>query len=377
MKPVFVKKEKEPAKQSKTYARYEKLLSELEKQQQFKSNIEEAIKKAITKINQEFSPLEKEVNLLSRDYTIRLDELATEIGLGKFNREWFEGYMIDELDALLDIFGHQDEVLSALYQKYSGVSVNDIAADDDLQEMVKSLKDMFGFEINVEEFLQKGQRAYFEEYRHQITGDHKTEDDTLDETGEDVDDKKKSKSLKSTEEDGKLAKDARSVYMRLIKKFHPDLEQDAAVRDQHNEIIKQVTQAYQENDFFALLKLQITYLDDNESEAAKIADDMLKRYNKILQKQLNEINKHLYEVRSASGPIIDDLIDKNGKFSAQKFAARKRAVEKDLSKMKLILADSKKRPKGWFKDQIGFIKQAVQQDLVEDMIASMFGDSNF
>ncbi len=75
-----------------------------------------------------------------------------------------------------------------------------------------------------------------------------------------------------------------------------------------------------------MLKLLINYLDDNEKGAEAVADDMLKRYNKILQKQLDKINERLEAMHFASEDIVEDFIDKNGKFSVQKFAARKRAI---------------------------------------------------
>jgi len=379
MKPAIIKKEKKESKRSKAYTRYEKLLSEIEQKQQFALNITEGLRKASSKINEELSPLEKEVHKLNRNYLIRLDELATEIGIGKYNKEWFEQYMASELEELLDFFGHQDSVLSALYEKYVGVTVNDIKNNEDLLEMAKSFGEMFGFDIDIDDFLQKGQKAYFEENIEKIRnhiGNEKilsSEDDTKDTGKHEAKDKKD----KHTGEDATLAKDARNIYMRLIKKFHPDLEKDPVVREQKNEVVKQVTKAYQENDFFGLLKLQITYLDDNEAEAEKIADDMIKRYNKILQKQLAAITRQIQEMHYISGAIIEDFIDKNGKFSAQKFAARKRAIDKSIVQLGEILKNSTKRPKGWFKEQIGFIKETAQQNMMNDIMENMFSDFNF
>jgi hypothetical protein len=379
MKPVYIKKEKNTVNQSKTHAKYQNLLSEIERKQQYNANIRDGLHKTQAKINEELSPLEKEIHQLNRTYIIRLDELSTQIGLGKFNREWFDEYMGDELDMLLDFFGHQDKVLSKLYEKYLGVTPKEIAADDDIQETIKSLSDLFGFKVDIDEFLQKGERNYFEEYKHKIIVDPEDDNNPFAKMGNDEtnDKKKKGKNPNPAEEDVNLAKDARNIYMRLVKKFHPDLENDAVLRDQKTEIIKKVTTAYQEKDFFSLLKLQITYLDDNETEAVKIADDMLKSYNKILQKQLDEINRRLNEMRAISGNLIEDFIDKNGKFSAQKFTARKRAIDKSIAQLKLILDDSKKRPKGWFKDQIGFIKETTQQKMMENIFDSMFNDFDY
>jgi hypothetical protein len=256
--------------------------------------------------------------------------------------------------------------------------MEDIASDEDIIATVNSLSDLFGFKVDIKEFLEKGEKAYFEEYRGRILGDFKDKSGYFAkaEHGREKADKKKNKDTKLAEDDMHLAKDARNIYMRLIKKFHPDLENDALIKDQKTEIIKEVTKAYQENDFFNLLKLQITYLEDNEKDAAIVADDMLKRYNKILQKQLDEINMQLRAMHFASEDIIEGFIDKNGKFSAQKFAARKRALEKENAQLKASIVDSKKRPKGWFKDQISMIKNYVQQNMMRDMFDEMFNSVN-
>lgn len=376
MKIVHVIKNQHHVPQSKIYVKYQNLLAEIEAKQEYNSNIKEGIIKAQDKINEIIAPLQKDGHLLSRDHVIRLDELSTEIGLGKYNREWFEEYMGGELDALLDFLGHQDKLLSDLYKKYVGVTIDEIAESDDIKYTINSLNDLFGFKIDIKEFLQKGEKAYFQDHKDQIHYNFNQVESTSEKSSS-TGKADKNKSTKLAEADAQLIKDARSVYMRLIKKFHPDLEQNDAIKEKKTEIVKQVTKAYQENDFFILLKLQITYLEDNETDAANIADDMLKRYNKILQKQLDEINRQLEAMRFASEDLIEDFIDKNGKFSAQKFAARKRALEKENTNFKLSLNESRKRPKGWFKEQISAIKDAVQYDMMQNMFGNMFNDTKF
>jgi hypothetical protein len=79
--------------QSKTYIKYERLLSDIEQKQRYAFNVREGLHKAQSKINEELAPLQMEGHMLSRDHVIRLDELSTEIGVGKYNREWFEEYI--------------------------------------------------------------------------------------------------------------------------------------------------------------------------------------------------------------------------------------------------------------------------------------------
>lgn len=377
MKPTTTKKTPDNAKKTKAYSRFEKLLGDIEQMQVFKNNLEAGLKKASAKIDAELTPLLEEGHQLSKLFVIRLDELATEIGLGKYNREWFESYICDELDSLLDFFGHQDAELSALYQKYTGLTPGDIANDEHVLEVVESFKNMFGCEVDVEELIKKGERGYFEEHRDEFLKQILEGNQNLnisDKDDPETSEAPKAKPSKADNESAGLQKDARNVYMRLVKKFHPDLEKDPEIRKRNDDITKEVTRAYQHNDFFALLKLQIAHLEDNEAEAEAIADDMIRRYNKILQKQLNDLKKWTEEVQFSSGSMIADFIDRNGKFSAQKFASQRRQIELSNSAATKSIAESKKRPKGWFKEQIAGIKQVVQQTMMEDIMLNMFGD---
>lgn len=379
MKAIIPLKKQANTNDSKVYAKYKRLLEAIETQQNFKSNLQKGLQQAYGKIENELKPLQKERNLHFRNYLIRLDELATEIGVGKFNREWFEPYMADEIASLLEFFGYQDKILSRLQEKYAAVSLDDIANDTETIELIESLSNLLGFEVDIREFLEKGETSYFNDHRDKILDHIRNNNDQFAEIESDQkkSGEKRSKKSKSDEDERHLANDARNVYMRLIKKFHPDLEKDPLLRDQKSEIVKQVTKAYQENDFFNLLKLQITYLEDNEKDAGAIADDMLKRYNKLLQKQLNELDTWVHEMHFTGGAIIADFIDKNGKFSPQKFAARRKGIEKESADLKIELASSKKRPKGWFKEQITIIKDSVQQNMMENIFADMFSDFKF
>ena len=151
---------------------------------------------------------------------IRLDELAVEIGIGKFNREWYEGYMIDEVEALLGFFGHQDKELSALFEKHADTSLHDITNEEETIAMAASLSEMFGFDVDARELLQKGQ-SYFDEYKKEIF-DHIRNNFNENAAEEDGKHKKKEPEKKKTSEEANhLAKDARNIYLRLIKSSIP------------------------------------------------------------------------------------------------------------------------------------------------------------
>lgn len=369
MKPAVTKKKPGSEPKSKTFLKYEKLLETIEKQQQFNQNLKDGLDKAYQKMSEVLEPLQKQKNLLICDLLFRLDALATEIGVGKYNREWFEAYMADQLSLSVGYFGHGNEKLAALYKKYNG---DEAVIDEEDEMLARSISEMLGFEVDPKEIYELGEEAFFEKYKKQIKDSlhEKSAGRLEDEPADNQSAKSDAKKEKKSSDEG-LIRDARSIYMRLIKKFHPDHELDPELREQKTEIVKQVTRAYQDENFFELLKLQITYLDDNETEAERIADDMLKRYNKILAKQLKKLTDWVNEAHFAGGDLVD-FIDKNGKFSGPKFAAQRKAAEETISMLKYDLADSKKRPKTWFKEHLSMIKDHVQQSMVQDMLNDMF-----
>jgi hypothetical protein len=380
MKPAVQKTNGEKSKKSKLQLKYEKLLEQINSQQLYNQNLNAGLNKAQIKATTELVPLIKQQHVLQRDLLLVLNEFAEKIGLGKYNREWFDSYMADEAIALLDIFGYQDKELSTLLEKYGDTTIKDMIADEETQAMAQSFSKVFGFDIDIEEMLNMGHNAYFSKHQNEfIKNMADAREQNANETSQTINEEpgkgktnKSAKQQKSVEENKTLAKEARNVYMRLIKKFHPDLESDEALQAKKNEIVKEVTKAYQENDFFTLLQLQIKYLDDNEAEAEALAEDMLKRYNKILQKQLNELKQRILEQYHISGDLIEDYIDKNGNFSPQKFASRKRNLEKENTAIKNHIQASQKKPKTWFKDYIKLIKDIKQQQMMADMFANMF-----
>lgn len=373
MKPAVSGNNNPKKNQSRLQLRYEKLLSEIEAQQLYNANLQNGLQNAHTKLVAELAPLIRQYSTLQRKLLLVIDSTADRLGVGKYNKEWLDIYMTETSERLLRTFGYQDKQLTAVLQKYGNISVDDIVNDYEDQAMTEKFKEMYGFDINIKEMLEQGEDNYFAENRHRF---NKTQQEELNEAPEEdyaEEPKSNTKAAKKKAEDDKLlGRDARSVYMRLIKKFHPDLERDEIKRAGYTEIVKVVTKAYQENDFFTLLKLQIQYLDDNETEATKIADDMLKRYNKILQKQLSELKQWILMQHYASGDMIEDFVDKNGNFSPQKFATQRNFLKKRNAAINMEIEASVKRPKTWFKDYLRFIKEVKQQQMVQDMFGDMF-----
>ncbi len=375
----IVKKSTEK-KKSKIQLRYESLLKNIESEKVRMQNLEEGMRIAFPRIQTEIRPLINERQSAFRKRILRLDAVADEIGVGKFNREWFDQYMSDEIFELLSDYEFKDEELKTLYQKYSGEVIDKNIIKNQYTEIAEMFREQIGIEIDPEELAEKGIEEYFkdnaetlrqqaEEYNEKLTEEERLRQEIADK-------KKTAKQLnaeaKRAEEEKLLEQDAKSIYMRLIKKYHPDLEQNEELKQEKTLIVQSVTKAYQENDFLGLLKLQVELLEEGETDASSLAEDMLARYNKILQKQLNEIQTQIMQIKMSSDDLMENFFDSNMKFNEKKFKKYKKEIQDDIINIEDELRDSYKRTKGWFKEWMKIIKDSVQESIFMNVFSSMF-----
>jgi hypothetical protein len=84
-----------------------------------------------------------------------------------------------------------------------------------------------------------------------------------------------------------------TIYKQLAKTFHPDLEKDETLRLQKEELMKQLTVAYESKDLHTLLRLELQWVQQEEDNLAKLTDDKLSIYNTLLKEQLQELDEKI------------------------------------------------------------------------------------
>lgn len=89
-------------------------------------------------------------------------------------------------------------------------------------------------------------------------------------------------------------KNISSIYKQLVKVLHPDLEQDEHKRPVKEELMKQLSIAYKNHDLHALLKLEMEWINMEESNTQHMADDKLKIYNEVLQQQVQDLEEQIH-----------------------------------------------------------------------------------
>lgn len=87
----------------------------------------------------------------------------------------------------------------------------------------------------------------------------------------------------------KTTKSVRTVYMDLVKAFHPDLETDEDEKLRKTEIMQRVIECYQENNLLGLLKLQIEFDRIDQDHLENLTKNQLNYYNKVLKQQVDDL----------------------------------------------------------------------------------------
>ncbi|GAB3640448.1 hypothetical protein [Spirosoma arcticum] len=200
---------------------------------------------------------------------------------------------------------HGMDELKPIFDKYDadGFDATDAEADGQISEVMKEMiASMYGikFDENVDVSTKEKFMSYVDEQmqaRH--TDDQQRQQQTEERKA------KKPKSAKQQEREAKkqieernITKAVRTLYMDLVKAFHPDREPDEAEKARKTGIMQRITEAYEKSDLLALFRLQLEYNRIDQAHLETLAEDQLKYYNKILKQQADELGEELFGLQS-------------------------------------------------------------------------------
>ncbi|ENU31205.1 hypothetical protein F991_00918 [Acinetobacter sp. CIP-A165] len=92
------------------------------------------------------------------------------------------------------------------------------------------------------------------------------------------------------------AQSLKTVYLKIAAMIHPDREQDETKKEEKTELFQQASQAYEQQDLFYLLKLQLQ-LEQNKGLGAKeLSAEQLKFYKLALDAQSQQLESQISEI---------------------------------------------------------------------------------
>ncbi len=92
------------------------------------------------------------------------------------------------------------------------------------------------------------------------------------------------------------AQSLKTVYLKIAALIHPDREQDESKKAEKTELFQQASQAYEQQDLFYLLKLQLQ-LEQNKGVGAKeLSAEQVKFYKLALDAQSQQLESQIDEI---------------------------------------------------------------------------------
>src|ERR1700755_3399620 len=90
------------------------------------------------------------------------------------------------------------------------------------------------------------------------------------------------KPSKRSEDNAQLAKKAlRDIYRKLASAVHPDRESDPARRQEKNELMQRINQAYAANDLLSLFEIQIEIDQLDPEQIGNLGAQRPRHYNRL------------------------------------------------------------------------------------------------
>ncbi|MBX2973023.1 MAG: hypothetical protein KF797_07965 [Flavobacteriales bacterium] len=97
-----------------------------------------------------------------------------------------------------------------------------------------------------------------------------------------------------------------TIYKQLARSLHPDLEQDGTLKAEKEELMKQLTAAYEAQDLHTLLKLEAQWLSRNSDNIQALTEEKLDIYNAVLKEQVAELETEYH--RAFGHPRYEPLV---------------------------------------------------------------------
>jgi hypothetical protein len=332
---ITQKSEKDLSKLQKQFNANVKKINELK--QRLKDD-EQQLRKIVTRIQSDIIPTEHKHFEKITELVYVFDKHHDDPFFKKKEKAKIANFIINKSQELIETTGNED--LKTLYDKYADEPFDemDAEAENATAEMMKNMmSSMFG--IDFEEDADVSDPQKMQEYMERKMEEKQAEAQAK-KANKKKSDKQIEKEEKIKEEAQNISKAARSIYTDLVKAFHPDREHDETERDRKTEIMKKVTQAYEDDDLFELLRLKIE-LQGADIESLTMADEQLKYYNKILKEQVRELEESLWQLRmQGTGPMGgEDLLSRFGGDEKSMKAKITRQVNKLKNNIKMVEQD--------------------------------------
>ena len=314
-----------------------------------------------------------EVALCKRklEMAVTLDDFALSSKLPKTLYNELEVIIPELLNESFEFFP-PDDVSKRIYEKWTNVDLDEIIQEEkeeQLEEMEDFMKSM-GIDFDIKDIDFDDPESVGEFHKRMEEAKKQMEENEAERQSK----RKKTKKQLAAEETEKLQddiknKNLRSVYLSLAKILHPDSETDADLKLEKEEIMKQVTKAYEDKDIITLLVIETQWLKNTEERLANIKEDVAAIYIQLLKEQAKKLRQQKSELRyhprfQYVSSFISDKVDRG----MLRLSLEKDRLNKDLRKTQKEIEIIKINPRNEVKKFIKTLAQRYYKDPMDDFM---------
>lgn len=148
---------------------------------------------------------------------------------------------------------------------------------------------------------------------------------------------------KQAQAEKRVNQSLKTVYLKIASMIHPDREPDETKKEQRTELLQRANQAYEQEDLFFLLKLQLEVEQSMQGSNKSLTADQVKYYQQALEAQSQALKQQIQQ-------LIDSLLcSEKAKIAVSKSKGQLnikhlyQQIDADVSAVKQQLKWEKKR----------------------------------
>jgi hypothetical protein len=276
---------------------FDKLTLDVEKATTELSVLQKQLPGALADYRQAVHPLYETLRSVRKNFLMALETLLLGGGLSRYEKKIVIDYLLHQIQKI----GAEDEDLSAVFNRYSEeplVESPETVASEQTEDFP---------EVGFKETGTEEQSAPWEKARDEH--------------------QKNRRYRKKDEQAQQLKRSVKTVYTGLMKVFHPDTETDPERKAEKEEVSKQITVAYGNQDFIGLLKLESQFLTGQKQRLSQLNDHQLRQYIEVLTEQKTELRRQLAQLKADYGFFFDAVATGSEKPLKQLIKSEKSSIE--------------------------------------------------
>jgi hypothetical protein len=274
--------------------RFNFLIAQIEKARAAQAQWDAAIAEFRQNQLQKLQPLRDSLGSVCRECVFALDRLIDQTGWSRVERTELRQILRGSADVLLELNG-ADEEIKALYDKHSEVDF-DTEKQDELQRLKAEAEEFTGLDLGDDEGILSEDDLVERMYREMAA----REAAEAERENAKAQRRRESAAKRRGEDSAQLARQSlREIYRRLASAVHPDREADPVRREEKNALMQRINQAYAANDLLTLFEAQMQIEQLDAGAIAKISQQRLRQYNRLLAEQLTKSKEALRALKAA------------------------------------------------------------------------------